>query len=88
MVWRGTIAGLAFLAVGAILFDGYIFVYRVLDLEDRSSQIDESEQVQKINNALFNEIKSVMRARAEVLTNSGANLPQRNPFLETTPKKQ
>ena len=88
IIWEWTIIGLVFLAIGIILFDGYIFVYKVIDLEDVSAFPTGSGDVQKIDDTLFREIKSTITKRAELFSGAGADFPARNPFVENVEKKK
>lgn len=86
LIWEGTIIGLIFLAIFTLLFDGYIFVYKVIDLEEQSTYIGEEGEVATINRALFKEITDAMRMRAEIFANPATSSLQ-NPFEKTEKKK-
>ncbi len=87
-VWEGTILALIFLALGILVFDGYIFIYKVLDLEQQSADIGTEGEVQNIQNSLFREVIAAMKHRAELFSGAATGTPLRNPFLEKEEKKK
>ena len=86
-VWEGTILALIFLALGVLMFDGYIFVYKVLDLEQRSADVGAEGAVQSIKNNLFNEVTATMKHRTELFSGAATGTPLRNPFEKDEKKK-
>src|SRR5262245_36734022 len=79
-IWRGSIFFLILLAVGVILFDGYIFLFRVQELEEQSKDVSAEVQVAGLSKSLLETAREHLRQRKDLFDNASSTVPDKNPF--------
>jgi hypothetical protein len=79
-IWRGSILVLILLLIGALFFDGYVFVVRIRELEAQSVDVGSQGELESIKNSLASSTKQIFSKRISAREHAGDNLPAQNPF--------
>ncbi len=85
--WKASVVFIAALVVAALLFDGYVFLFYVQNVE-QSIDVGEDGTVPEMKKSALAEAKDILARRKKLYENIGANLPPHNPFLEKATEKK
>ena len=84
VLWTASIALLMIFAAGLLLFDGYIFLFRI-QLSAAATAIEEETLKKGLDTVLFDNVRGLLGKRADALYRSGEGLLTRNPFSDARP---
>jgi len=79
-VWRFSILFLILFMIGVLFFDGYIFFFKVQELERESQDVYGEVGVEGLNKQAFDAARKTLQAREGLFENASSSVPARNPF--------
>jgi hypothetical protein len=79
-IWRGSIILLIVLTVTVILFDGYIFVFKVFNIEKGTIDVSTEIEVSGLNKKAYTNLQNNLADRKKLFDGAGDSVPERNPF--------
>ncbi|KKU52374.1 MAG: hypothetical protein UX74_C0012G0007 [Parcubacteria group bacterium GW2011_GWA2_47_10b] len=86
VIWKTTVAFLIVFFVAVLLFDGYIFLFRVQELDEERIDIGNEAEIVGIKKGAFQEAKENLKMRSQNFSTATTSVPRRNPFEQTVRK--